>query len=82
MPDLLKELKNGEIDLVFGINKLPAREESFKFTNKSINDELNFIYTNKNIKYGDLEALNGMKMGYIEGELDNEWILDYLKKEI
>ncbi|WP_415298217.1 EAL domain-containing protein [Clostridium perfringens] len=80
VPDLLKELKNGEIDLVFGINKLPAREESFKFTNKSINDELNFIYTNKNIKYGDLEALNGMKMGYIEGELDNEWILDYLKK--
>lgn len=81
VPDLLKELKNGEIDLVFGINKLPAREESFKFTNKSINDELNFIYTNKNIKYGDLEALNGMKMGYIEGELDNEWILDYLKKK-
>ncbi|EOU2125456.1 EAL domain-containing protein [Clostridium perfringens] len=80
VPDILKELKNGEIDLVFGINKLPAREESFKFTNKSINDELNFIYTNKNIKYGDLEALNGMKMGYIEGELDNEWILDYLKK--
>ncbi|MDK0955726.1 EAL domain-containing protein [Clostridium perfringens] len=80
VPDLLKELKNGEIDLVFGINKLPAREESFKFTNKSINDELNFIYTNKNIKYGDLEALNGMKMGYIGGELDNEWILDYLKK--
>lgn len=79
-PDLLKELKSGEIDLVFGINKLSEREESFEFTNKSINDELNFIYTNKNIKYGDLEALNGMKMGYIEGELDNEWILDYLKK--
>lgn len=80
VPDLLKELKSGEIDLVFGINKLSEREESFEFTNKSINDELNFIYTNKNIKYGDLEALNGMKMGYIEGELDNEWILDYLKK--
>ena len=79
-PDLLKELKNGEIDLVFGINKLPAREESFKFTNKSINNELKLIYTNTDIKYGDLEALNGMKMGYIEGELDNEWILDYLKK--
>lgn len=80
VPDLLKELKNGEIDLVFGINKLSEREESFEFTNKSINDELKFIYTNKDIKYGDLEALNGMKMGYIEGELDNEWILDYLKK--
>lgn len=80
VPDLLKELKSGEIDLVFGINKLPEREESFEFTNKSINDELKFIYTNKDIKYGNLEALNGMKMGYMEGELDNEWILDYLRK--
>ncbi|MDH2335960.1 EAL domain-containing protein [Clostridium perfringens] len=79
-PDLLKELKNGEIDLVFGINKLPEREEFFEFTNKPINDELKLIYTNTDIKYGDLEALNGMKMGYIEGELDNEWILEYLKK--
>ncbi len=79
-PDLLKELKNGEIDLVFGINKLPEREEFFEFTNKPINDELKLIYTNTDIKYGDLEALNGMKMGYIEGELDNEWILEYLRK--
>ncbi|MBO3373763.1 EAL domain-containing protein [Clostridium perfringens] len=79
-PDLLKELKNGEIDLVFGIKKLPEREEFFEFTNKSINNELKLIYTNTDIKYGDLEALNGMKMGYIEGELDNEWILDYLRK--
>lgn len=78
--DLLKELKNGEIDLVFGINKLPEREEFFDFTNKPINDELKLIYTNTDIKYGDLEALNGMKMGYIEGELDNEWILEYLRK--
>ena len=79
-PDLLKELKNGEIDLVFGINKLPEREEFFEFTNKPINDELKLIYTNTDIKYGDLEALNGMKMGYIEGELANEWILEYLRK--
>ena len=71
-PDLLKELKNGEIDLVFGINKLPEREEFFEFTNKPINDELKLIYTNTDIKYGDLEALNGMKMGYIEGELEKE----------
>lgn len=41
---------------------------------------LKLIYTNNDIKYGDLEGLNGMKMGYIEGELDNEWILDYLSK--
>lgn len=80
VPELLKELKNGEIDLVFGINKLPEREELFDFTNNPINNEMKLIYTNNDIKYGDLEGLNGMKMGYIEDELDNEWILDYLSK--
>nr|WP_243110138.1 hypothetical protein [Clostridium perfringens] len=37
------------------------------------------IYTNENIKCGNLEALNGNKMGYIKNELDNEKILNYLK---
>ena len=62
--------------MVFGINKLPEREELFDFTNNPINNEMKLIYTNNDIKYGDLEGLNGMKMGYIEDELDNEWILD------
>lgn len=80
VPELLEELKNGEIDLIFGINKLSEREEDFVFTKKSINDELNLLYTNKNIAYGDLKSLNKRTMGYIEGELDNEWLLDYLNK--
>lgn len=45
VPELLKELKNGEIDLVFGINKLPEREELFDFTNNPINNEIEaYIY--------------------------------------
>ena len=78
---MLKELEYGEIDLVVGINKTPEREKFFEFSNDYINDKQYSIYTNKNIEYGNLEALNGMKMGYMENELDNEKILNYLKSK-
>ena len=81
LTELLKELEYGEIDLVVGINKTPEREKFFEFSNDYINDKQYSIYTNKNIEYGNLEALNGMKMGYIENELDNEKILNYLKSK-
>ncbi|CAM3731111.1 EAL domain-containing protein [Clostridium perfringens] len=77
--ELLKELENGEIDLVVGINKTPEREKLFEFSKNCINEKKYSIYTNENIKYGNLEALNGKKMGYIKNELDNEKILNYLK---
>ncbi len=77
--ELLKELENGEIDLVVGINKTPEREKFFEFSKNYINEKKYSIYTNENIKYGNLEALNGKKMGYIKNELDNEKILNYLK---
>lgn len=77
----LKQLENGEIDLVFGINKTPERERLYEFTNYCIDKERYVIYTNKNIKHGDLRALNGLKMGYIEDETNNEWILKYLKSQ-
>lgn len=81
LSELLKELEAGEIDLVVGINKTPEREKIFEFSNNYINEKKYSIYTNKNIRYGNLEALNGMKMGYIENELDNEKILNYLKSK-
>lgn len=77
----LKELENREIDLVFGINKTPEREELYEFTSNRIDEERYVIYTNKNIKYGNLEALKGMKMGYIEGDTTNQLILKYLKSK-
>lgn len=81
LSELLKELEAGEIDLVVGINKTPEREKIFEFSNNYINEKKYSVYTNKNIRYGNLEALNGMKMGYIENELDNEKILNYLKSK-
>lgn len=77
----LKELENREIDLVFGINKTAEREELYEFTSNRIDEERYVIYINKNIKYGNLEALKGMKMGYIEGDTTNQLILKYLKSK-
>lgn len=75
----LQKLKSGEIDLVFGISKTPDREKEYEFTDHYINNDNFAIYTNKNIKSGDLKALNGLKMGYLKGEENNEWILSFLK---
>ncbi|HBI6984656.1 TPA: transporter substrate-binding domain-containing protein, partial [Clostridium perfringens] len=75
----LEKLKSGEVDLVFGISKTPDREKDYEFTDHYINNDNFAIYTNKNIKNGDLKALNGLKMGFLKGEENNEWILRFLK---
>lgn len=77
----LQKLKSGEIDLVFGISKTTDREKEYEFTDHYINNDNFAIYTNKNIKSGDLKALNGLKMGYLKGEENNEWILRFLNNK-
>lgn len=77
--DALEKLKSGEIDLVFGISKTPDREKEYEFTDHYLNNDNFAIYTNENIKNGDLKALNGLKMGFLKGEENNEWILRLLK---
>ncbi|MDK0980554.1 EAL domain-containing protein [Clostridium perfringens] len=77
----LQKLKSGEIDLVFGISKTPDREKEYEFTDHYINNDNFAIYTNKNIKSGDLKDLNGLKMGYLKGEENNEWILRFLNNK-
>ncbi|MBI5988286.1 EAL domain-containing protein [Clostridium perfringens] len=77
----LEKLKSGQIDLVFGISKTPDREKEYEFTDHYLNNDNFAIYTNKNIKNGDLKALNGLKMGYLKGEENNEWILRFLNNK-
>ncbi|MGV1063070.1 EAL domain-containing protein [Clostridium perfringens] len=77
----LEKLKSGEIDLVFGISKTPDREKEYAFTDHYINNDNFAIYTNKDIKNGDLKALNGLRMGYLKGEKNNEWLFNFLKEK-
>lgn len=76
--DALEKLKSGQIDLLFGISKTTDREKEYEFTDHYLNNDNFAIYTNKNIKKGDLEALNGLKMGFLKGEENNEWVLRFL----
>lgn len=79
VPNGLKMLENGEINLLFGVNKSKEREEKFLYTNQYIGNENCEIYTNKDIPYGAIQDLNGLNMGYIKGDESNEWILNLFK---
>lgn len=72
-------LKNGDLDLLIGINRTEGRVNEFEFTDSYINLEIYGIYTNKPIEYGDLKSLNNLKFRYIPGDLNLKWIMDLLE---
>ncbi|MGG5461114.1 EAL domain-containing protein [Clostridium sp. B9] len=77
--DVLESLKNGDIDLAFGITKTKEREKDFLFGQQYINNENYAIFTNKDIKFGDIDKLNGSTMAYVEGDINDSCILDMLE---
>ena len=77
--DAINKLEDGEIDLLFGINDTPERAEHFIYTNHYVDIETYILYSNKNIEYGRLDELNGVKFGYIPNEANHKWILSFLK---
>ncbi|MGG5460458.1 EAL domain-containing protein [Clostridium sp. B9] len=79
--DALNDLKEGKIDLLFGINKTIEREKYYAYTNQYIATENYAIYLNKKIKYHNLESLNGLRFAYIENEANNEYILNFFKEK-
>ena len=79
--DSLKNLENESIDLLFGLNITPEREENFNFSETPIALEQFGIYTKKNIKSGDLSKLNNMRLGVTEDALNSKWIIEFLKSK-
>ncbi|GAA0092550.1 hypothetical protein UT300009_25790 [Paraclostridium bifermentans] len=77
----LDYLKNGKIDLLFGLSKTPDRENDYVFTDHYIADENYAIYCGKNNQYDDLEELNGAKFGYIKNEQNNRYVSNMLRKK-
>lgn len=81
--EAINKLKSGKVDLLFGINKTEERLKDLTYSDHYIAVEKYSVYTNQNIRYGDLENLNGSKFGYIENEANSEWIIKLLNnKEI
>lgn len=75
----MDDLKNGKVDLLFGINETTDREKNYVYTDHYIAVENYSLYTNKDIGFGKLEELEGLKFGYIENEANSKWILDFLE---
>lgn len=72
-------LKNGDLDLLIGINRTEDRANEFEFTDSYITLETYGLYTNKPIDYGNIKGLNNLRFGYIPGETNSKWIMDLLK---
>lgn len=77
----LDYLKNGKIDLLFGLSKTPDRENDYVFTDHYIADENYAIYVNENKNCNDLNGLNGLKFGYIKNEQNNKYVSNLLSKK-
>ena len=77
--DGLKQLEYGDIDIMLGLTITQDRKEKILFNKNRIAIEKHGIYTDKNIQYGDLEKLNGLRIGLVEESVSSEWILSYLE---
>lgn len=74
----LDKLEEGEIDLMMGVAVTPERKDRFVFNKYVVATEKHGIYTNKDIEYGDIEKLDGKRIGLVEGGASSKWILDFL----
>lgn len=59
-----EKLINKEIDLLFGVIKTEEFEKKFEYSTYIIGNKVNYIFTNRNIEFGDLSSLNGLIFGY------------------
>lgn len=79
LPNTVNFLKSEDVDLVFGLNYTDHRKDDFIYTNQYISIENYVLYTNKNIRLGDIDKLNGLKFGLLENEENHSWIIKHLK---
>lgn len=81
--ETLKMLENGEIDLVTSAQKTPEREEKFAFS-KPIGSSYTIITVHKDnnrIISGDYETYDGMTMGLLRGNSQNDNLEDFAKEK-
>ena len=74
--DGLQQLKEGQIDLMFGISLVSDRLNQMNYSQRSIGEEVFGFYTNPLSGMTSIEHLNGKTIGLIEGSHSTETILD------
>lgn len=76
--DCYQMLVNGEIDIMSGMIRTPAREEQMYFSDVSFSNTQNELYCSNDAEmyYEDYEAFDGCKVGILKGALQDE-LLEY-----
>ena len=76
--DGLKMLEDNEIDVMFGVAITNKRKDKLIFNKYRVCVETHSILTNRDITSGDLESLEGLRVGLVRGGLNSEWFLNLL----
>ncbi|MCI2049287.1 MAG: transporter substrate-binding domain-containing protein [Lachnospiraceae bacterium] len=78
--DMLEDLDDGTLDMLFDFGKTPEREEKYLFSDNQIGATSLSIYVRKSderFDYGNIPQLDGLTIGYDEGNSDGriyeEW---------
>lgn len=79
--ECFEKLENREIDLLFGVAKTEERGEVFEFSKYRIHNLENSIYSNHNIEFGNLAAMEGLVLGYIPNLHNHQSFLQILEHE-
>lgn len=74
--DGLQQLKEGQIDLMFGISLVSDRLNEMNYSQRSIGEEVFGLYTNPLSGMTSIEHLNGKTIGLIEGSHSTQTILN------
>lgn len=72
-------LKAGDLDLLIGMNRGADRVNEFEYTDSYIDVETYGVYTSRSISYGNIEELQNLRFGYIPGEANSKWIMEFLE---
>lgn len=75
--DGLEKLEDGKIDIMLGVSIKPERIDKLIFNKNFIAREKFELLTNKNIEKNNLEKLDGLKIGLVEGVSSSEMILEF-----
>lgn len=75
----LNQLIEGKIDIMLGISMNTKLEDKILFNHYRINKEKFGLFSNEPLDLEDVAAMTDVKLGFVRGDVNAKWVLDYLK---
>ena len=78
----IEMLENEEIDILMGLYNIPNKNSKLIYSDNHIQFDNRYIYIYGDInevRYGNLNYLNGKKFTYAAGDIKSEWLIQLLK---